>query len=112
MIERHRKVYSIAAECESQNIPCRVIAIGHNEIDEGIFTLFAVVKDYYDPIFPAIWSTFMNNYVTNKYVNNFMDFFIGTHSAGNGSPKKLKDVGRFFPEDEELIIFSEKYLKE
>jgi hypothetical protein len=108
MVERHRKVYEIAAQCEAERRPCRVIVIMNDlipEVKNDTLKMFLVVKDYNDPIFPAIWGTFVNNLYTNAFANVIMDYFVGTYDSGNGRPIELHKIRSFFPDDEELIMF-------
>ena len=108
MVERHQKVYDIAAQCEAERRPCRVIVIMNDQIPEikgDTLKNFFVIKDYNDPIFPAIWGTFTKNLFTNAFANVYMDYFIGTHTGGNGIPVALHKIRSYFPEDEELIMF-------
>jgi len=108
MIERHKKVYSITAERESQRKPTRVIACVKIEMDEvKDMTIFMLLKDFCDPIFPGIWGAYSNNRSTNSMLNCICDYFIGTHHEGNGKPTTITNVGQFFPDDE-LIIYGKR----
>lgn len=107
MVDRQREVYRIVAQCESTNRPCRVIGVFTCEIDEirgDLLKIFMVVKDYDDPIFPAIWGTLIDNQCTNSFLNTIQNYFTGTHSMGNGSCETLRNPEQFFPE-EDLILF-------
>lgn len=108
MVERHQKVYEIASQCESERRPCRVVAVENTQLTEiknDTMKIWYVIKDYMDPIFPAIWGSFVDNRATNSFLNVTADFLTGTHSWGNGQAVPLNKARRFFPEDEELIIF-------
>ncbi|NIR13950.1 MAG: hypothetical protein GWN77_01090 [Gammaproteobacteria bacterium] len=110
MVDRQRKVYEVVAKCDSENRPCRVIAVKNEilqEIHDDTLKIFTVIKDYDDPIFPAIWGCFWDNETTNAYANCFSDYFLGTHSWGNGTPTSLKNASQYFPEDEHLIVFGD-----
>lgn len=108
MVDAHRKVYEIAAQCEAERRPCRVVVVMNDvipEIERDTLKVFFVIKDYNDPIFPAIWGTFVNNRYTNAYGNVVNDYLIGTRHYGNGRPTALWEIEKYFPEDEELIVF-------
>ena len=110
MKRRHQKVYDIAAQAEAENRPCRVIAAHCIQIPESkeLIKLFAVIKDYFDPIFPSIWGTYTTNRYTNSWCNVFMDYFVGTRAWNNGSVRELKNTRQYFPDDEELILYGDR----
>ena len=106
MVERQRQVYEIVARCDSENRPVRVIAVLHERLSEvNPLTAFTIIKDYDDPIFPAIWGCFFDNRTTNAFGNCFSDYMLGTSSIGNGRPIGLNNAKQYFPMDEELIVF-------
>ncbi len=107
MIERHKLVYDLIAQCDSEERPIQVIGVLGVKVDElpTPLKIFIVVKEYNDTIFPAIWGTLINNEVCNSFINVIMDYFIGTHDCGNGSPRTVKDAEIYLPEQEELHIF-------
>jgi hypothetical protein len=107
MEDRHKDVYKIAAQCESDRRPCRVVMVWQHTIPEfnKPLKVFWVVKDYTDPIFPAIWACFQNNRIANYTWNAFHDFVTGTNHYGNATAEEMRNVEQYFEEDEELIFF-------
>jgi hypothetical protein len=86
--ERHKKIYSFACQANKEGRPCRVIgAEMRQHPEEAIEKLrtLTVLKDYDDPIFPAIWAALENNRLANSYANVTADYFLGTKAAGNGT---------------------------
>lgn len=114
MVKRHREVYAIAAQCEAERRPCRVVGIFPFQIPEmtKVVRLFVVLKDYADPIFPAIWGTFINNATTNDFGNVVADYFIGTADRGNGAvvETSLSLIKEQMPEDEEIKLFAGRFI--
>ena len=105
MVSRHQRVYEIALEAEAQNKPCRVIAAMCNiipEIESGIKILM-VIKDYKDPIFPAIWGAFKDNETTNDWANVYMDYIVGTRTSGNGMPMSI-NIDEYIFGDDIIVI--------
>jgi len=91
MAKRHKKVYERVAQCQVHRQPVRVIACSRTQIPEtekGI-TLFIIIKNYREPIYPAIWGALKTSTTTNDFLNVIMDYFIGTRSGGNGSPVNM-----------------------
>lgn len=108
MEERHKKVYTITAEMMSVNRPVRVIAVLGEECCDipKPSVIFAVIKEFSDPIFPGIWGCFTNNKSTNAWVNCVQDYFVGTEDIGNGRPC-IVNCRQYFPDDE-LIMYGKR----
>jgi len=107
MVARHKAVYDLIAQCDSDDRPVQVIGvltIAIPEIDDNL-KMFIMVKDYTDSIFPSIWGALKTNCTTNSFLNVIMDYFIGTHAGGNGVPKTLEHAEQYFPQNEEIVIF-------
>lgn len=105
MAERHRKIYQLCLKSEADEIPIRVVAaveIVSNK-PAKTFKIFLVIKDYEDPIFPALWGAFKTNETTNTFLNVIMDYLIGIHDKGNGSPVWL-NVSHEIRDDEIILI--------
>lgn len=111
MEERHKKVYSLVAQLEADRRPARVVAAFAAKCFDlpGKAIHFVIIKDYDDPIFPAIWGAFMNNASTNDWCNVVQDYFLGTYDPGNGRPATI-NARKYFPEDEELIIYGDRVI--
>ena len=74
MEERHRKIYAEVLQCETENIPCKVIGalqVAFNESRESLRFYFTI-KDWTDPIFPGIWGAYSDNKSTNHMTNMVM----------------------------------------
>lgn len=107
MEERHREIYSIAAQCISEHRPCRVIAVSSWKIPEIKYSpvMFIIVKDYTDPLFSGIWGAFKTNETTNSFANTIQDYFIGTKDMCNGIATSVS-MSKHIPSDEIQIIKS------
>ena len=105
MVYRHREIYRLALQAENNRIPCRVIAAYGTKIPEkrNPLRVYAVVKDYEDPIFPGIWGALETNATANSFTNIIMDYLVGTRSTGNGKPT-LISVDDDIDDDTILII--------
>jgi hypothetical protein len=110
MVDRHKKVYSLALEAESRGIPCRVVAALLIKIPERreTFRLYVVVKDYSDPIFPQLWGGIKTNKSANAFWNSLTDYLVGTRETANGLAQRW-NVARDFPEDEEIVLIDPKF---
>jgi hypothetical protein len=106
---RHEKIYKIACDAEAKGDPCRVIAAAGVDIPEteDPIKLLFVIKDYDDPIFPGIWGAMETNATTNTFLNVVMDYLVGTHSTGNGSPAVI-DLSDEVPPDEDVIVLNSR----
>lgn len=104
--KRYETVYKQVLECEEQGTPCRVIgAEGHrfSEISPNILRVYIIVKDYNDPIFPAIWACIKTNRASWALGNVIADFLVGTKDVGNGSAVHFS-IGDDIPRDEDIQI--------
>jgi len=112
MRNRHRHVYHEAIKAESEGSPLRVIGVFSINIPERpeALTLYIIIKDYSDPIFPELWGTVKTNQTANSAINVIMDYLIGTSSDFNGFLTTTDTTGDF-PEDEELIIIDSPRIK-
>jgi hypothetical protein len=110
MAPRHKRVYSLALEAENRGIPCRVVAALLIKIPEKreIFRLYAMIKDYADPIFPQLWGGIKTNKAANAFWNSLTDYLVGTRELCNGTASRW-DVARDFPEDEEVVLIDPKF---
>jgi len=85
--ERHKQIYNFACLANKEGRPCRVVGAERRKHPERAIEdlrTLTVLKDYDDPIFPAIWAAFENNRLANSYANVTADYLIGTEAAGNG----------------------------
>lgn len=105
MAKRHREVYTLAVQAFMEGRPCRVIAVfavRYRE-DTKARRIFITIKDFNEPIFSGMWGAFKSNRATNSFLNVIMDYFIGTHSSGNGTPEDTQ-ITNYIPREEcELI---------
>lgn len=105
MAKRHKEVYTLAVQAYMEGRPCRVIAVFKVKYteDERARVIFITIKDFSEPIFSGMWGAFTSNKSTNCLLNGIMDYFIGTHDYGNGSPRDCA-ITKFIPREEcELI---------
>lgn len=114
MIERQQKVYDLVAQCDSENRPIQIVGAVCIKIPEHAVPLkiFILIKDYADSIYPSIWGSLKNNKSTNAFLNVIMDYFIGTRDLHNGLCTSLRDVENYFQDNEELVIYSDKYIQQ
>jgi len=105
MTPRHSEAYSLTAEAESLASPLRVVAVLGTEIPEVHNTIhvFVTIKDFDDPIFPAIWGLLKSNLTANAAINVIMDYVIGTAHHGNGTPTDTV-LADHLPDDECQVI--------
>ena len=85
--QRHKQIYGFACQANKEGRPCRVVGAErrlHPEHEIEDLRTLTILKDYDDPIFPAIWAAFENNRLTNSYANVTADYLLGTSAAGNG----------------------------
>lgn len=110
MEQRHKDVYKLIAQCDSENRPLQIVACKCQKLPEldKPLNMFIVIKNYSDTIFPTIWGTITNNLCCNSFANVMMDYFIGTSHSGNGTPTDLHDIDKYFPDSEELHIYGTK----
>jgi hypothetical protein len=110
MAERHKQVYNYAVKANQEGRACRVVAVAKINQSENTEKLAFVLKDYDDPIFPAIWAALESNASTNDFLNVVQDYFIGTKSAGNGSCVSY-NVFEDFSDSEVILIEPHSYVK-
>jgi len=103
MKRRHRKIYKIAAECEAESQPCRIIAAMATDVTEGKIYNFLVVKDYNEPMFEGVWGGLQSNKSANDFGNVIMDYLVGTHASGNGRPSQIK-ISEFIDPAEVVLV--------
>lgn len=105
MAIRHKKIYTLAVQAFQEGRPCRIIALWSVKYLEESTNrkLFITIKDFNDPIFSGIWGAFKTNKSTNSFLNVIMDYFIGTHDKGNGTPKAVC-VTNYIPREEYTLI--------
>lgn len=109
MVERQKAVYSFIAQCDSENRPVQIVGCysrTFSELEKPV-TMFVIIKDYNDSVFPTIWGGLKDNRSTNLFLNVIADYFIGTRQYSNGSKAVVRNAERFFPDNEHLIIFSD-----
>lgn len=110
MVERHRKIYGLAAKYAAENRPCRVVAcckILYWGAEVKELRLYIVIKNYDEPMYPGIWGAFKTNASTNTLLNVISDYLIGTRDSSHGSPGRL-NVAEDMDYDEAQIIGDEK----
>lgn len=100
---RHEKVYAQAVRCEENGEPCRVVAAVCHRYSEVLQKYYIVVKDYNDPIFPAIWACIKTNTASWALNNALADFMAGTNDSDNGSSKDFR-IGDDIPPEEDVQI--------
>jgi hypothetical protein len=86
--ERHRQIYNYACLANKEGRPCRVIGAERRKHPEDAIEdlrTLTILKDYDDPIFPAIWAAFEDNRLANSYANATADYFLGSCAHGNGT---------------------------
>jgi len=111
MEERHKFVYQQALQANREGRPCRVVAVTRIAIPEVKSERMAfVLKDYDDPIFPAVWAPFEKNSNTNDFLNVVQDYFIGTRDSGNGSCTSY-NVAEDFADGEVILVEPYTYVK-
>jgi len=101
--DRYQKVYEQTIRCEEEGTPCRVIAGAQHSFSEGTLKLYVVIKNYTDPIFPAIWACMKTNRAAWALNNQVADFLTGTKDSGNGRSVELV-IGKDIPDDEDVQI--------
>lgn len=105
--ERHKRIYGLVLECERMGIPTRVVgSMKYGSIPEipgRHVHFYMVIKDWHDPLFPAIWGMFKDNRTLNNTLNVVADFLLGTEDTGNGCAVKYS-VAEDIPLSECIII--------
>jgi hypothetical protein len=112
----YEKVYQVAATCEAENRPCRVVGvINYRGIDERQgnkpLPLFITFKNYNDPIFPAIWAGISDNRVCNSLICLIAWLVFGTMTPTAGGPA-YTSVSNYIGDDDDVIIYAERWLTE
>lgn len=106
MAKRHREVYTMAVQAFMEGRPCRVVAVWGVRYREDVKSrkFYITIKDFNEPIFSGMWGAFKTNASTNSLLNVIMDYFIGTHSGGNGTPIDMS-ISKYVTREEcELIM--------
>jgi hypothetical protein len=109
--QAYKEVYRIAASCEADNRPCRVIGTFADRVDEDsgscLVRLMVVLKDYNDPIFPTIWAGINNNLVAHALCVCAVVFLIGTTDPilGRATIFQINDI---VESDEDILTFGGK----
>lgn len=103
----HKEAYQIALQAEMEGRPCRVVLfspVNYPELPDyrGIY----VVKDWHEPIFPALWGAFQSNLIGNSALNVLSEIIIGTRCRGNGTPN-VKNVP--LQHGEEMVIVGKEH---
>lgn len=74
IITRQRMAYRIAMACEAEKRPCRIIAAIDakypGDFNDEIVKWRIILKDWDEPIFPALWAMFRDNRTTNSAAIN------------------------------------------
>lgn len=104
MVGRHAKIYRAAVKAESEGRPCKVVAV-ENMLYEDWKTvaLHITIKDFDEPIFPAIWGAYITNATTNDFCNCIASYFVGTSCWGNGTPKDYDASAEYNPMESEIV---------
>jgi len=104
--EQHKAVYMEALKAEADGTPFRVIACRSSKINERPepYTVYIVIKDWNDPIFPNIWGALKTSKSTNDFGNCFQDFITGSYTSANGRPSITYYENDFPPEEEIILI--------
>jgi hypothetical protein len=109
--QAYKEVYRIAASCEADNRPCRVIGTFADRVDEDnrscLVRLMVVLKDYNDPIFPTIWAGINNNLVAHALCVCVFAFLIGTTDLGMGRMITFQ-ISDIVESDEDVLTFGGK----
>jgi hypothetical protein len=119
-VERaYHKVYDIAAQAESEHLPCRVIGVfaacsgdyqGTGRTATPLIT-FVVLKDFDSPIYPSIWAGIKNNAIANTLCRAVQTEVVGCRDSALGvTPRQSISMGQFCGDDEEVYCFGE-YIK-
>lgn len=105
--DQHKAVYMEALKAEAEGTPLRVIACRTSQIDEltAPYTVYIILKDWTDPIFPNIWGALKTSETTNDFGNCFQDYITGSHNSTNGTPRTTY-YETDFPPDEEIILIN------
>ncbi len=110
--EQHKAIYADTLRAEADGTPVRVVACRSSKIDElkKPYTVYIIIKDWNDPIFPDIWGALKTGASTNSFGNCFQDFITGSHSPANGHPSTTL-YGEDFPPEEEIILIKPVRIK-
>ena len=113
---RQIDAYDLVLKAESEGRPCRVVAVsemvysdrksGDNVLDgphgAGRVRLYVVIKDWAEPMFPALWGCFKDNMTANAFANCFTAFIVGGEPFGNGELSMFTLDS--LPEGEEVVV--------
>ena len=107
--KRYEKIYKQVIEAEENGEPCRVIGVEGHSFSEihasgaDCLRIYLIIKDYDDPIFPAIWACVKTNRASWALGNVIADFLVGTGDYGNGKAVGFS-IGNDIPADEDVQI--------
>lgn len=106
MRERQRHAYRLCLQCEQERRPARVIAVFHSKFEamgDTCLTQYIVLKDWHDPVFPALWGMFQNNLIANAASCLNSICILGSTERSLGKVQD-KSIGNDLPEGEEIHI--------
>ena len=105
MRDRQRQAYQICLQCEQERRPVRVVAAYASKFSEAAqpIVFYVVVKDWNDPVFPALWGAYQDNAVSNDFsaVQSFA--IVGTKDIRAGSPVRYNIAPDFVGEEVQLL---------
>ncbi len=107
--EAYEQVYQIAATCEAEDRPCRVIGCYalRAETYNNVIKIPILLKDYNDPIFPSIWAGICNNTVAHALCCLIPTYLVGSRDPFIGQAVTF-DISDLCESDEEIITFGNK----
>ena len=106
MAERQRTAYQICLRCEQEKRPVRVVAAYASTFSETKgkpLVFYVVVKDWNDPVFPALWGAYQDNAVSNDFSAVQSYALAGTSDASAGSPVRYNIAPDFIGEEVQLL---------
>lgn len=109
-IEKYQlDAYDLIIKAEREGRPCRCVVLmeqGYSDRDDGHYRFHLVVKDWNEPVFPALWGCFKNNKTANTLANTMTAFIVGGNPWGNGTPKRFTLDS--LPDGEEVVVVGHK----
>lgn len=114
MARRQRQAYEVALRCEAEGRPCRVVAamsIRYLEWEQAV-DWFVVIKDYDEPIFPALWGALRDSKTCNTMWRLVSAFVVGSRDKSHGRARAFAPCPGV-PETEAVIVGADalRYLK-